>query len=162
MSGRVYGLTHTAAVNTHTRAWKKNWMQENAQSSETNTRLLFRQRGDDVNNARLQLRKANKHSCYMVNYGQTQTHIPHACDHKVSYHTNSVWLTSWGGEECVCVCVSVCVCVCVCVCGSSPLGQSVSYDTKPSFLSSKFSVIRFYKRAGYSFQATWTNTEAPV
>lgn len=86
----------------------------------------------------------------MPNYGPTQTHIPHACNHKVSYHTNSVWLTSWGekGMRCVCVC--------------SPLGQSVSYDTKPSFLSSKFSVIRFYKRPGYSFQATWTNTEAPV
>lgn len=93
----------------------------------------------------------------MPNYGQTQTHNPHACDHKVSYHTNSVWLTSWGGKRNVlCMCVLVCVCVC------SPLGQSVSYDTKPSFLSSKFSVIRFYKRPGYSFQATWTNTEASV
>lgn len=145
--------THSCSEYTHARTEEELDARECTESfSETNTCLLFRQRGDNGNNARLQSRKANKHSCYMPNYGQTQTHIPHACDHKVSYHTNSGWLTSWGGEkECV-VCVSVC----------SPLEQSVSYDTKPSFLSSKFSVIRFYKRLGYSFQATWTNTEAPV
>lgn len=56
------------------------------------------------------------------------------------------------------MCVFVCVYVCVC----SLLDRVSLYDTKPGFLSSKFSVICFYKGLGYSFQATWTNIEAPV
>lgn len=157
MSGRVYGLTHTAAANTHTHRRRNGCSRMHRECLRNKHVPSFSsKRRQNVNNARLQSRKANKHSCYMQNYGQTQTGIPHTCDHKVSYHTNSVWLTSWGEvggggrrRNALCVCVF-------------PLGQSVSYDTKPSFLSSKFSVIRFYKRPGYSFQATWTNTEAPV
>lgn len=53
-----------------------------------------------------------------------------------------------------------CVCVCVCVCAF--LDRVSLYDTKPSFLSLKFSVICLYKGLGYSFQATWTKIEAPV
>lgn len=100
--------THSCGEYTHTRTEEELDAGECTESSsETNTCLLFCQRGDNANNARLQSRKANKHSCYMPNYGPTQTHIPHACNHKVSYHTNSVWLTSWGekGMRCVCVCV---------------------------------------------------------
>lgn len=101
--------THSCSEYMHTRTEEELDARECTESfSETNTCLLFCQRGDNVNNARLQSRKANKHSCYMPKYGQTQTHIPHACDHKVSYHTNSGWLTSWGGKRnalCACLCV---------------------------------------------------------
>lgn len=50
----------------------------------------------------------------------------HTCDHKASYHTNSVWLTSWGGGK---ECVVCCACACVC----SPLDRVSLMTQSPAF-----------------------------
>ncbi len=80
MSGRVYGLTHTAAAHTRTRTYAqmKKWMLENAQRNlQKQTCILFgiffflseRDKTRTIQN--LTPRKANKHSCFAQNRRHT-------------------------------------------------------------------------------------------
>lgn len=123
MSGRVYGLTHTAAANTHTRTHTEEEemdAQECTESSETNTRLLFlSKRRQNANNARLQSHKANKHSCYKQNYGQTQTHMR---SQGLLSHKLCMANLLGGGEGMCCV---------LCVC--SPLDRVSLMTQSPAF-----------------------------
>lgn len=146
--------THSCSARAHTQAHGlRNERMEKAQRTpQTQTCARFFCQRDKTRTIKNLIRnKANKHSCFTQYRGHTQTHVLHTCYHKVSYHTNRVWLNSQGKG-------SVCVCVCVC----AFLDRVSLYDTKPSFLSLKFSVICLYKGLGYSFQATWTKIEAPV
>lgn len=51
----------------------------------------------------LTLSRTKQINCFAKNHGWTN--VQRTCNHKVSYHTNCVWLYSWGKENvCVCVC----------------------------------------------------------
>lgn len=104
MSGRVYSLKHTAAANTHahTHGWRNGRSRTHRGILRNKRALFFFCQRDKTWTIQNLTRTKQINTAALHRIMDTHTHTQ---NHKVSYHTNCVWLNSRGERECVCVCV---------------------------------------------------------